>query len=113
MASLISSSEALQGNNGSNQMFAMPECILPRFGQYNPASVPTGNIGNFNVYASINRPRFSGMRSPGLARVPSGNITNVYPSRTRFSTSAANCFMFVLPRARFTPSMPQRQNAQP
>jgi len=42
IASLISSSDALHGNNGSNHTFAVPECILPRFGQYNPASVPTG-----------------------------------------------------------------------
>jgi len=113
MASLISSSDALHGSNGSNHMFAIPGCILPCFGQYRPASVPTGKIGNFNVYANINSPRFNGILSPGFARVPSGNITRVYPSRTRFSTSAANCFIFVLPRARFTPNMPQRQNAQP
>lgn len=77
MASLISSSDALHGNNGSNQTFAIPECIRPFFGQYKPASVPTGKIGNFNVWANNNRPRFSGMCCPGLARVPSGNITSV------------------------------------
>lgn len=113
MASLISSSDALHGNSGSNHTFAMPECMRPRFGQYRPASVPIGKIGSFNVCANSNRPRFSGIFCPGLARVPSGNMTKVPPFRTRFSTSSANFFIFVLPRARLTPSMPQRQNAQP
>lgn len=113
MDSLISSSDALHGNSGSNHTFAVPECMRPCFGQYKPASVPTGRIGNFNVCANNNRPRFNGILSPGFARVPSGKITRVPPFKTRFSTSSANFFMFVLPRARFTPNMPQRQNAQP
>ena len=113
MASLISSSDALHGNCGSNHTFAVPEFIRPCFGQYKPASVPTGKMGSFNVWANNSRPRFNGMCSPGFARVASGNMTRVEPFRTRFSTAAANCFMFVLPRARLTPIMPARQNAQP
>ena len=47
MASLISSSDALLGNMGSNVTVAVPGVMRPRFGQYSPASVPTGRIGNF------------------------------------------------------------------
>ena len=113
IASDISSSDAFDGNNGSKYTFAVPGFMRPCLGQYSPASVPTGKIGNFNLYASSNRPRFNGIFSPGLARVPSGNMTRVYPSSTRFSTSDANFAILVLPRARFTPSIPQRQNAHP
>ena len=61
MASDISSSVALHGNIGSKYMFAVPGLIFPRFGQYKPESVPTGNIGNFNSWAKNNRPRRNGM----------------------------------------------------
>ena len=113
IAALISSSDALHGNNGSNHTFAVPLCILPCFGQYRPLSVPTGVIGNFNWCAKNNRPRRSGMCVPGLARVPSGKIISVLPSRILHSTACVNFCMFVAPRARFTGCNPMRQNAQP
>ena len=47
IASLISSSDALLGKIGSNVTVAVPGVTRPRFGQYRPASVPTGKIGNF------------------------------------------------------------------
>ena len=113
IASDISSNDAFDGNNGSKYTLAVPGCMRPCLGQYRPASVPTGKIGSFNLYANNNKPRFNGIFWPGFARVPSGNMTRVYPSSTRFSTSLANLVMLVLPRARFTPSIPQRQNAHP
>lgn len=47
MASDISSRDDLLGNIGSNITVAVPGVTRPRFGQYRPASVPTGKIGNF------------------------------------------------------------------
>lgn len=47
MAALISSRDALLGKIGSNVTVAVPGVMRPRFGQYNPASVPTGKIGSF------------------------------------------------------------------
>lgn len=79
IASDISSNVALDGNNGSKYTFAVPPCIKPRFGQYRPLSVPTGNIGNFNSCAKYNNPRRNVWWVPGLTRVPSGNIISVPP----------------------------------
>ena len=71
IASDISSNDAFDGNNGSKYTLAVPGCMRPCLGQYRPASVPTGKIGNFNLYANNNKPRFNGIFWPGFARVPS------------------------------------------
>ena len=42
IASDISSNDAFDGNNGSKYTLAVPGCMRPCFGQYRPASVPTG-----------------------------------------------------------------------
>ena len=60
IASLISSSDALLGKIGSNVMVAVPGVMRPRFGQYKPASVPTGKIGSFKWRAKNNNPPFKG-----------------------------------------------------
>ena len=113
MAADISSSDALHGNTGSNHTWAVPLCIRPCFGQYFPASVPTGKIGNFNSWAKNSNPRFNFTVWPGLTRVPSGKMINTLPSMIFFATAWVNFCMFVAPRARFTGCSPMRQNAHP
>ena len=95
IASDISSNVALDGNNGSKYTFAVPPCIKPRFGQYRPLSVPTGNIGNFNSCAKYNNPRRNVGRAPGFTRVPSGNIISVPPFIIFFATVSAILRIFV------------------
>lgn len=113
IASYISSSDAVDGNTGSNHTFAVPLRMRPRFGQNFPESVPTGKIGNFNSCAKNSNPRFNLTGRPGLVRVPSGKIIRTLPSIIFFATACVNFCMFVAPRARLTGCKPIRQNAQP
>ena len=96
IASDISSNDAFDGNNGSKYTLAVPGCMRPCLGQYRPASVPTGKIGNFNLYANNNKPRFNGIFWPGFARVPSGNITMFLPLRSTAHISCNDSRTFLL-----------------